>query len=65
MSEPPRRRTKMAVISFILMLLVTAKRGEHHPGQGADGGSNGIVSTLTAVPEILADLAQLLSALTK
>jgi hypothetical protein len=55
----------MAVISFMLMLLVTAKRAEHHPGPDADGGgSNGLESSLSAVPELLNELAQLLGALT-
>ena len=66
MGQPAKRRTRMAVVSFMLMLLVTAKRAEHHPGQEPDhSDSNGIISTLTTVPEILADLAQLLSTLKK
>jgi hypothetical protein len=64
MSTSPRRRGRMAVISFMLMLLVTAKRAEHHPGP--DGaGPNGLESSLAAVPEILSELAQFLGALTK
>jgi hypothetical protein len=62
MSKPARRPTRMAVIGFMLTLLVTARRAEHHPGPDADGGSNGLVSTLTVVPEILSELAQLLGA---
>jgi len=66
MSEPARRRTRMAVIGFMLTLLVTAKRAEQHPGPDADGsGSNPVVSTLSAVPEIINELAQLLGELTK
>jgi hypothetical protein len=66
MAQPARRRTRMAVVSFMMMLLLTAKRAEHHPGQGNGGSeSNGIVSTLNAVPELISELGQLLVALTK
>jgi hypothetical protein len=56
----------MAVVSFMMMLLLTAKRAEHHSGQGYGGSeSDGIVSTLDAVPELISELGQLLGALTK
>jgi hypothetical protein len=66
MGESTRRRTRMAVVSFMLMLLVTAKRAEHHPGKEGDGtASNGIETTLNAVPELLAELGQLLTTLAR
>lgn len=64
MGEPTRRkRTRTTIVSVLLLLIVSANRTEHDDGT-EEGGSIGIVSTLSVIPEVLDEVAQLIYALT-
>jgi hypothetical protein len=61
--EPTRRkRTRTTIVSVLLLLMVSANRTEHDDG-AEDGGSIGIVSTLSVIPEVLDEVAQFIRAL--
>lgn len=64
MGEPTRRgRTRTKIVSLLLLFIVSANRTEHGGGPG-NGGSIGIMSALSVIPEVLDEVAQLIRALT-